>query len=333
MNRNEAKRRLEEVFVSTFHNKLSFKDFLELDVSGEYHRIELKKRNVYAPSLKLKQIHRFINKAVLEFAEYNTHVVFSYRKSVSIRDAVKKHSTNNVIFQTDLSNFYGSIHLENVRSSLMSQLSDVFISDIDKYINRIIELTVVDDQIPAGFATSPLLSNICLYKFDNALLMFCEERELTYTRYSDDIIISGKDREGIENIENKIDILLNEHIGVDVKLNKCKTKINKKGHNFKILGFKILPNGIVTIPSKDKKEVELLLYFYLTDSNKFEDYAKNVLERKQYDYGDKTLRNYAINMLSGKLIAFNSMDKEYILKLRKKYGNTVIDMFIRKSVK
>lgn len=333
MSNNEAKRSLEEIFVTTFHEKMSFEEFLKLDVNNEFHRIELKKRIIYAPSLKLKLIHKFINKTVLEFADYCSDVVFSYRKGVSIRDAVEKHSGNNVFFQTDFSNFYSSIHLSNVASSLNNQLSNIVISDISLYVNRIIELTVIDDHIPVGFATSPLLSNICLFDFDNHLLEYCNSNNLTYTRYSDDIIISGINGEFIKDIKEVIENLLIKHVSAHIHLNESKTKVNKKGHNFKLLGFNILPNGTVTIPSTDKKEVELLLYFYLTDNSKFENYFGTIIENKKLELGEKSLREHAISLLSGKLIAFNSMDKHYISKLRRKYGNTVIDMFIRKLVK
>ncbi|WP_348731311.1 reverse transcriptase family protein [Rheinheimera texasensis] len=333
MKNDGVKRSLEEIFISTFHEKMSFAEFLKLDVKSEFHKIVKSKRTIYAPSPKLKQIHRFINKTILEFADYNLDVVYSYRKGVSIRDAVEKHAKNDFFFQTDLSNFYGNIHSDNVKSCLSKQLSNVLISDIDCYVGRIEELTVIDNHIPAGFSTSPLLSNICLFDFDNALLKNCEENNLTYTRYSDDIIISGSDVDFAHDIENTINNHLATYVNNDIKLNKLKTKFNKKGHDFKILGFNILPNGIVTIPSTDKKEVESLLYFYLTNRDKFENYFQVLANNKNLDLNEKSLQEYATGTLSGKLIAFNAMDKSYISKLRRKYGNTVIDMFIRKSVK
>lgn len=333
MDSDSDKRSLKEIFVSTFHDKLKFEDFLELDINGEFEKIPLKKRTVYAPTSKLKQIHRFLNNTVLEFADYNADVVFSYRKGVSTRDAVEKHSQNNFFFQTDLSNFYGNIHKVDVQNALTNQLKNTPVSDIQNYIDRILELVVVDDHIPAGFSTSPLLSNICLFKFDNELSKYCHENELTYTRYSDDLIISGATNNFINEIEPVINRLLEKCINTEISINSTKTKLHKKGHNFKLLGFNILPNGVVTIPSADKKEVELLLYFYLTDNDKFENYFKKSLAEKELESDNKPIREHAIGTLSGKMIAFNSMDKQYVSKLRRKYGNTVIDMFIRKSVK
>jgi len=312
---------------------MSFDEFMFLEVRNEYEIVNLKKRTVYAPSAKLKQVHRFLNNTIFEYAAFNEYVVFSYRKGFRTRDAVEKHAHNTFFFQSDISNFYGNVRLANVVNALSKQLDDTPVLDIKDYLEQIIKLVVVDDHIPAGFSTSPLLSNICLLDFDNALLSYCENNNLTYTRYSDDLIISGKDESFIPEINSVIDTLLRQEVNPEISLNTAKTKIHKKGHNFKLLGFSILPNGIVTIPSSDKKYVETMLYFFLANQAKFDDYVINTLKPKKTEIDDRSLREYGIASLTGKLIAFNSMDKKYISKLRRKYGNTLIDMFLRKSVK
>jgi len=145
---DKAKRSLKEIFLSTFHNKVSFQDFLNLDVNSEFRLIQLRKRTVYAPSIKLKRIHRFINNSILEFADYNHDVVFSYRKGFSARDAVEKHSKNKFFFQTDLSSFYDNIDRNNVKLSLENQLENTPVSDVRTYIERIVDLVVVNNHIP-----------------------------------------------------------------------------------------------------------------------------------------------------------------------------------------
>ena len=333
MDGDNNKRSLQQIFVSTFHDKIKFEEFLQLDVNSEYQKFSLKKRSVYAPTPKLKMIHRFLNHTVFEFADYNTDVVFSYRKGVSTRDAIEKHSHRNYFFQTDLSNFYANIYLSNVQEALATQLKNTPVLDLENYVDKILELVVVDDHIPAGFSTSPLLSNICLYSFDNELSKYCLRNDLTYTRYSDDLIISSDTSDFSNKIESVIIDLLEKYVNTKISINRAKTKRHKKGHRFKLLGFNILPNGVVTIPSADKKEVESLLYFYLTDKNKFESYFKKNVSEKEIELDAKAIREHALGSLSGKLIAFNSMDKNYVSKLRRKYGNAVLDMFIRKSVK
>ena len=326
-------RSLEEVFKSIFHNKMSFSELLALNIQENYEKIQFRKRTIYSPSSKLKQIHRFINNSILEYADINRDVVYSYRKGMTARDAILKHSSNEIFFHTDICHFYNNIVLQDVQRSLNNQLSKVPINNINKYIDRILALVVVDGHIPIGFSTSPILSNICLYEFDCALQNFCKENNLEYTRYSDDIIISGSPDGIYGGLPDVVDSLLKSNVNQQLELNKEKTKTYKKGHNFKLLGLNILPNGVVTIPSVDKKEVETLLYFYLTDKEKFDDYFYKYVKIKKVNFGDKTIREHGVNFLSGKLISINSMDKDYISKLKRKYGNTIVDMFVRKSVK
>lgn len=332
MDKTNNNRTLEEVFISIFHEKLKFKDFLELDIEKEYKVLEVKGRKIFSPSKKLKQVHRFINGSVLEYAEYNKEVVFSYLKGVSIRDAIEKHAKNKYFYQTDITDFFGSINAENVHQSLENQLDNTPISDISNYIELIFDIVVIDGKLPAGFSTSPILSNICLFNFDNELEKICISEDMIYTRYSDDIIISSKNKINEQETTDIIQSLLFSQVGSNVIINDKKTKIHKKGTNNHLLGFNILPNGEVTIPSKDKREIEILLHFYLNNPENFKNYVeKNILNRYR-NLDNKTPNEIGISYLSGKLIGINAMDKKYLTKLRGKYGNTLIEMFLRKTV-
>lgn len=326
-------RSLQDTFNSIFHDQMSFEEFLTLDISKEYRIVSRKKRTVFVPSNRLKKIHRFLNQVILQHVSFNENVVYSYRKKYTARDAIVKHAKSNIFFKTDIHNFFGNIQKQNVQNILDSRLYDVPLTDIEQYKENIAKLVVVDNQLPAGFATSPLLSNICLQDFDNALENYCSENNLIYTRYSDDLIVSGNEQEFTSQILGEVSQLLNEKVNPIISLNPSKTKIYKKGQNFKIMGFIILPNGIVTIPSADKKYIESMLYFFLTDQDKFTDTYKGNRNSKHIQSEQRSLRELAIASLSGKIIALNSMDKNYVVKLRSKYGNTLIDMFLRKSVK
>lgn len=333
MGTDEKKRSLKEIFISTFHKKVDFDYFINFDIEKEYKTLKLNQRTVYAPSKTLKLIQRFINSSILEFADYNRDVVYSYRKGTAIRDAVEKHSLSHYFFQTDISDFFGSLRGDDVYKAISTRLFNAPITDLDKHIDRLLYIMVVDNKLPAGFATSPLLSNICLVDFDNALKLYCDKNNLIYTRYSDDLIISSKNYEFTLDIEDIIQSLLHQEINPDININRKKTKFRRRGQKIKILGFSILPNGIITIPSSYKKEIETMIHLYINDDDKFEDYVKNKLKPRPNILSDKSYLEYGVNSLCGRLISINAMDKNYISKLRQKYGNTIIEMFLRKSVK
>jgi hypothetical protein len=82
----------------------------------------------------------------------------------------------------------------------------------------------------------------------------------------------------------------------------------------------ILPNGKVSVDIKFKKEAEVKLHYYLTNKDKF-------TEITGPDF------NSAVEKISGQLNYVNTVDPGYLDKLRKKYGATIVDMFLHKSDK
>ncbi len=311
---------LEEIFVSTFHNKYQFSNFLSFDVLAEVTKFKVRNKTIYELSKKLKAFQRFLNTCVFEYALINEEVVYSYRKGLTILNAVKKHSDNKYFFQTDISDFFGNISGNEIRNVLSHNLTNVPVNDIEKYTDRIFDLITIDRRLPVGFATSPLISNSCLLSFDNELQGFCIKNGITYSRYSDDLILSTNDDKALLNFDEILSELLNKHFHDSLKLNPAKTKHTHKGKKIKLLGLIVLPTGKITVDIRVKRKIEALLHFYITDKQKFSELAGG-----SYETG--------LAKVSGQLNYINMIDSEYLNKLRKKYGNTVVDMFFHKSVK
>ncbi|MHA6128644.1 reverse transcriptase domain-containing protein [Pseudomonas fluorescens group sp. PF-1] len=314
-----AKQKLESVFEAMYHGKFDFKDFISGPTSELYKTIKFKNRTVYDADKKLKAYHKFLNLFLFEFLELNTRVVYSYRKGVNVIDAVKKHASSRHFFQTDLKNFFGSIDLDMIRAAIQENTENFPVSDVNENIERILELVSVSGVLPPGFATSPLISNACLYHFDNQVEKFCLNSGLIYTRYSDDIIISGSTNK-LYGLDAHIESMLKESFGEKVLINGSKSKYTSIGGKIKILGVVILPGGGITIDTKLKSKIEVLLHYFTSDRQKF-----NVM------LDDKDVNG--LLKVSGYLNYINTTDPAYLNKLRTKYGATVVDMFMRGSVK
>ena len=332
MKTNANYRTFQEVFVSNFHDSLSFDEFLNLSVDKNIEVAQIKEREIVQPSERLKRVLHFLAKNVFDYGCIADDVVFSYRKGVNVRDAVLPHSKNKFFFQTDIANFFGSITKPLVRKSIDSGLESVPISDIHEYVDVILNLVSYKNGLPLGFPTSPAISNMCLLDFDKELLIQANQLDANYTRYADDIILSANNEEVLRQLAIRVGGLLQEFVGEEIKLNQTKTRYLQQGQKVKLLGLVVLPNGQISIDRADKIEIETLLHLYLTNDNKFLDYGMAL--RNKRTKTDKSLtRENVISMLSGRLIGANAMAPEYLLKLRQKYGNTVIDMFLHKSAK
>ena len=310
----------ESAFEAMYHEKYDFSDFISGDISKRVKkRNKIAEKIIYEADPTLKTYHKFLNLFVLQWLKYNESCVYSYRKGFNVSDAVKKHSAGKYFFQTDLNNFFGSLSTELVRKCIIQSIESIPISDTLQYVDRILDMITIDGWLPVGYSTSPLISNACLLEFDDLLENFCRDHGFTYTRYSDDIIISGGNKE-LYNIKPAVEAILKQCFGDTLSLNSAKTKFNSIGNRVIILGMMILPNGSITIDSKLKNEIEVLLHFYTKDREKFLDKIN-------------TESNAALTKISGYLNYINTTDKIYLDKLRRKYGTSVVDMFVRGSVK
>ncbi|MEA3316250.1 MAG: reverse transcriptase domain-containing protein [Campylobacterota bacterium] len=308
---------LQQAFNLTFHNKFSFNDFLNLDISKHITQQNFKEILFFKTSEELKKYHNFLIYLLIKCMKINKEVVFSYREGVSIYDALYPHKNNQYFFKTDIKSFFGSISEENIKKCFLSNLNEFSIdkTEIKQYINQILNLIVYNNQLPVGFSTSSQLSNAILYIFDNELEEYCIKNDITYTRYSDDLIFSSKNKNNLLNLTTIIQDLLNLHFNNKLFLNKSKTKYFENWEKVEILGLIITKNGYITIDKKLKKNIEVILHFYLTDKKKFDD-----ILNKRF--------NSKLSKISGLLNHINNIDKGFIIKLRKRYGNFVVDKFI-----
>jgi retron-type reverse transcriptase len=53
------------------------------------------------------------------------------------------------------------------------------------------KLCCLNEALPQGAPTSPAISNLVMKDFDNILGQWCNDREITYTRYCDDLTFSS----------------------------------------------------------------------------------------------------------------------------------------------
>lgn len=306
-----GERTLEQAFNAVFHNKESFTDFCSLDTSKHVEEFLYKERKVYRTSKTLKKYLRFIDKVLLRHLAKNDDVVHSYIKEKSVLTAVKAHAGNRAFFLTDIKSFFSNIGEEDVKRILVRDKDLIPISNFDVYISDIVKMMTWGGIIPVGFPTSPKLSNGFLFEFDNALHDYCESHTLTCTRYSDDIIISGTDKESLFDLRDIVQDILHQYASEKLFLNAEKTRITHIGNKVKLLGLVITPDGRVTVDSKYKRTLESLLHFYITDRVRYDDFLSKKFEGKE-------------RSLYGFLHYVRASDPAYLEKLQRRYGVLVL---------
>jgi RNA-directed DNA polymerase len=313
---------LQKTFNLYFHGKYSFDDFINTDIKEHItNQHQINNKTVLSIDKKLTEFHNFINIFIINQLDFDTSACFSYAKNTTVYDCLKPHKDNKYFLSTDITNFFGSICSADISKTIQHNINEkkIFISDINRYRNDIIKLLTVEDFLPIGFSTSGRLSNSILFEFDKKILIKCRSNNITYSRYADDLIFSSNN-EDIAQIKPIIKDILNNMFNKRLKINHDKTKTYSKKSRIKILGLIITPNGDITIDKKMKSDIETAMHFYANDTNKFNSFLEKKFDGK-------------IQKVFGIVGYINSVNKDFLNKLRKKYGNYIVDSFLRKSAK
>lgn len=314
------KRPLEQLFFATYRGKQNFDEFLNLDLNTAFIKKSFDGRSVYSPEKNLKLYLGFLGRILFNRLPIEAEVVYSYRKGVNVVNAVEKHCFSRYFFQADIENFFGTITRDTIRNTILAAIDSCPISDIDQWLERILDIVTIDGLLPPGFPTSPAISNACLVEFDKKLLSWCGKKNLVYTRYADDLIVSGLEEDNIHLLSSHITELLDTIFNGQMRLNPSKTRVIRPGAKIKILGIAILPNGKVSVDGKLKKNAETAMHYLLKDRDIFASFLK-----------EKDLEK-ALKKFSGQLNYINTVDPSFLDKLRKKYGATAVDKIIHVSV-
>lgn len=231
----------ETLFGITNSPEAFYRTFSLRKASGGIRRID-------APLPTLLLAQRWILKNALEKKACHP-AAKAYLKNSSIRLNARFHRGQNFVLKADVKNFFGSI-------------SDFKIFSIFKglgYRNAVAmglsQICCLNKCLPQGAATSGYLSNILLFDFDTQLFNFCRERNLRYSRYADDIAISGKAVER-DVVVKKISSLL--HLE-GLKINKKKTMLIPSSNRQKITG--VVVNKKLSVESSYLKEIRQSHYY------------------------------------------------------------------------
>lgn len=220
---------------------------------GFYHEFKIPKRRggfrrIEVPSPSLLNTQKWILINILENIELHVDA-FGFRKNISIIDNANKHLGCSYLLKMDLKDFFPSI---NVKRVINVFLRSGYAPNVSYYLAK---LCCNHERLPQGAATSPYLSNIIAKKLDARIRGLCDLNKWSYSRYADDIAISG------EFISPRVisiisDIILSEGF----KTNNEKTVL-VKGNGKKIVTGLSVVGEKVTLPRKYKRDLKKEIHF------------------------------------------------------------------------
>ena len=224
-------------------------------------------RKISAPMGSLKSILTYLN--VIFQAMYEpTEAAMGFVPGRSIADNAAIHVGRNYVFNTDLKDFFPSVHqgriwkmLQLKPFSLNAELASVIAGlccmqhpdgILDKN-NKIIGV------LPQGSPCSPILTNIVCRNLDRKLLGLARRFNLKYSRYADDITFSSE-----YNVFQEGSKFMNEFARIvaeqKFEINEKKTRLQKSGQRQEVTG--LLVNKKVNIAKEYSRDIRSLLYIW-----------------------------------------------------------------------
>jgi RNA-directed DNA polymerase len=170
-------------------------------------------RIICVPNPTLLHVQRWINARILIRARPHASS-FAFAKGNTIYAAAERHCAHRWLIKFDVVRFFESIsEIAAYRVFHRFGYQPLVAFELSRLCTRLGSITPSRKRnqwssspnryptigpyaverlghLPQGAPTSPMLANLAMVKFDEAIQEICDRRALVYTRYADDIILS-----------------------------------------------------------------------------------------------------------------------------------------------
>ncbi len=203
-------------------------------------------RTIYAPNYTLKYIQKQILEKLLK-ERYISKYAKAYYTGATLKDNALNHINKPVILKLDIENFF-----ENITFYLVYE--EVFYIFPENIRVLFTNLCLYKNHLPQGAPTSPYIANIIMRDFDEKIGVWCAKRNISYTRYSDDLTFSGN-FESDEVIRKVKEELFKKHF----KINKKKIHVIKNHAQQRVTG--VVVNKKAQVSKIYRKEIRKEMYY------------------------------------------------------------------------
>jgi RNA-directed DNA polymerase len=236
----------------------------------------------------------------------------AYVKGRSIGENARRHSKNDVILKLDFEDFFPSIRVRDW-TTYIQKYAPEWTND-GAILTRILFWGQGQPRpkcLSIGAPTSPLISNLVMYELDQIISREADEKALVYTRYADDITVSGSSIDSIIAFERFIRAAVKQSATPKLKINEKKRGVYTKGQRRMVTGLIITPEARVSIGRERKRQISALLHKF----------SLGLLDTERTGYL-KGMMGFAI-----------ANEPDFVTRMRRKYGHGLIEAVLRVEIR
>lgn len=235
-----------------------------------------KHRLLEAPKPVLKHLQRKILAGILSLLAVHD-AVHGFRPGRSILTNASPHCGRAVVLRFDLRDFFPSMAAAKVRAVFRAV---GFPAEVAELLTGLCTTRLPDDiwasrphpapddgdhptgvrlrqrHLPQGAPTSPMLANLCALGLDVRLSALAPELDATYTRYADDLTLSGG--EELSKSSGRVRRLVATITAEEgFAINPHKTKVLRRGHRQRVTG--VVVNVRPNVPRAEWDKLKAIL--------------------------------------------------------------------------
>jgi hypothetical protein len=260
------------------------------------------KREIAQPARELKALQRIAVERIL--AKLPVHpCAKAYRLGESIRDNAAPHAGRGPILKMDFADFFPSIRSEDWAAYCRKK---ALLDEEDIRLTTSIFFRRAKGQhllkLSIGAPSSPPLSNVLMYEFDEIVFKEAARRRIAYTRYADDLTFSGQRtgmlRDMIGVVEHAVRTISHPRLHVNAK----KTTFITAKFRRVVTGVILTNDGLLSLGRDQKRRLSAQVHQASLNKLPAED----------------------AQMLAGYLAFANVIEPEFLRRLKRKYGTEVV---------
>lgn len=279
-------------------------------VSYKFYKIDKRttgRRLISQPAREVKALQRAFVDFLRDIPVHDC--AMAYIEGKSIRTNAEKHAGLGPIKKYDFKDFFHSIRAEDWKKfckerNIFEDWSDVVLSS-NLLFHKLPGSSIL--RLAMGAPSSPWLSNIIMYDFDQLLSDSLKKDRVTYTRYADDLTFSAP-RTGYLN---SVDAALKEAIRStpypSLTINPHKTVVATAKYRRVVTGLVLANDGRVTLGRERKRKLRAALH--------------------QASKGEKSSAENA--QLAGMLAFAADIEPQFVAVLKSRYGKDLMERLLR----